>query len=248
MKELIIDSHVQVGTGESWSEPRRPVEYRVDFVLERAAQAGINRSCIAAPLNTSYKEPNREVARVVERYPDRLMGFAVHSPQRETGRLRDMLVEEVNHMGLKGVKSDGHPTRELLDIVAELGVPIIYYPDTIGCANLVEVYYTMALMYPGVNFILPHLGSYRSDEWSAHIQAIDLMKRFPNLYAETSSIVNPKYLEQAARELPAGKLIFGSFSPELDCRVELFAITMLDLAEQERSKILGGNIKRLLHL
>jgi len=44
---------------------------------------------------------------------------------------------------------------------------------------------------------------------------------------------------QAARELPAAKLIFGSFSPELDPRVETYAVTMLDLAEQEKEQDIG---------
>ncbi len=94
------------------------------------------------------REPNRDVARVVEKYPDKLIGFAVHSPQRETGRLRGMLVEEVKWIGLKGVKSDGHPTRELLNGVGARCLNIMYYPDINQCADLVRRSYTMALAGP----------------------------------------------------------------------------------------------------
>jgi predicted TIM-barrel fold metal-dependent hydrolase len=60
--------------------------------------------------------------------PDKLIGFAVHDPQREAGRLRPKLIEEVKSMGLKGARSDEHPTRELFDVVAELNIPVLYYP------------------------------------------------------------------------------------------------------------------------
>jgi predicted TIM-barrel fold metal-dependent hydrolase len=46
-----------------------------------------------------------------------------------------------------------------------------------------------------VRFILPHLGAFRSDPYPAHIEAIDLVKRHPNIHIETSGIPEHKYLE-----------------------------------------------------
>ena len=252
MNSLVVDCHAQVGTGESWAQPRAPVDYRLDAVLSRAAEAGIDRSCIMAPRNESYEEKNREVARLVEKHPEKLIGFAVHSPQRETGRLEQMLVEEIKVMGLKGVKSDGHPTRELLDVAAEFKIPVIYYPDPDEGLHTGRMYHNMATAYPSVNFILPHLGSFRSLVWWAHMETIDLVKRYPNVYAETSGVVVHDYyegsggLERAARELPSEKLLFGSFAPELDPRVEIYAIKLLKLPGPQEAQVLGGNILRLL--
>ena len=141
-------------------------------------------------------------------------------------------------MGLKGIRADGHPTRELLDTVAELKIPVVYYPllgvtepsagpGTAGpdvYTGPVRAYYVMATVYPTVNFILPHLGSYRSNEWWAHLEAIDLAKRFLNVFVETSGVLSHKYLEMAVREVPPGKILFGSNAPEEDPRVEMHAV------------------------
>lgn len=130
MKPLVIDGHTQVGSGETWAEPRRQVDYPLEQVLTRAAEAGIDCSCIMAPKNDSYEEKNKEIARLCEKNPGKLIGFAVHSPQRETGRLAALLTGEVQVLGLKGVKSDGHPTRELLDVAAELKIPSSIIPNS----------------------------------------------------------------------------------------------------------------------
>jgi uncharacterized protein len=243
---LVVDCHAQLGTGESWAKPRRPVEYRLDDLLARAAEAGIDRSCVMAPRNDSYEEKNKEVARLCEKHPERLIGFAVHSPQRERGRLKQMLLDEVKVMGLKGVKSDGHPTRELLDVAADLKLPVIYYPDPDEGVNTGRMYHNLAMAYPGVHFILPHLGSYRSLVWWVHMEAIDLVKTYPNVCAETSGVVEHRFLERAAQELPADKILFGSSAPELDPRVEIYAVKLLKLPGLGEAQMLGGNLRRLL--
>src|SRR5215472_15975723 len=209
MKSLVIDSHVQVGSGETWDEPTRAVDYDVGLIFERAAESEIDRCCVAAVRSATYSEQNRDVAGLCARYPDKLIGFAVHSPQREARQLRPLLMEEVRSMGLKGVKSDGHPTRELLDVAAELGIPVMYYPKTDRSSGLLTAFHMMASAYPSVNFILPHLGAFRSDSYPTHIEAIDLVKRHPNIHVETSGIPEHKYLEMAPGELPAERIIFA---------------------------------------
>jgi hypothetical protein len=268
MSSWVIDCHGQAGSGETWAEKTRWVDYKVELLLERAAEAGIDRTCIMAPQNATYAEKNRQIADLCQKHPDKLIGFAVHSPQRETGRLRSMLVEEVRSMGLKGVRSDGHPTREMLDVVAELKIPVMYTPESrdltqatsdraerryltlevIRAGPPSESYHMMATLYPSVNFILPHLGSYRSLTWWAHINAIDLVKRYPNVYLETSGVLSHKFLEMAAQELPAEKLLFGTYTPELDPRLEIYAVKLLKLPAPNEAQVLGGNIQSLLGL
>jgi predicted TIM-barrel fold metal-dependent hydrolase len=246
MTTSVIDCHAQVGTGETWAGPARHVDYKIELLLERAAEAGIECCCIMAPRSQSYEQPNREIGRICEKHPDKLIGFAVHSPQREAGHIEMLLTAEVKSKGMKGLKTDGHPTREVLDVVAELGIPVIYSPNPKESAELPRMFHMMVSTYPTVNFILPHLGSYRSELWWAHIQTIDLLKRYHNLYAETSGVGSYKYLEMAARELPAEKLLFGSFGPELDPRVQYHAVKLLKLPGSQEAKVLGGNIQRLL--
>jgi len=245
---MIIDSDAQLGIGETWGAPARSVEYSIEALLEGSAKAGVDRSCVMAPRNPVYDLPNRQVAEWCRKYPDKLVGFAVHNPQRETGRLRSALIEEVKALGLKGVRSDGHPTRELLDVVAELDIPVIYSPDLNQYPGPARAYYMIATAYPTVKFILPHLGAYRSWHWWSHYEAMYLVKRFSNVYVGTSSVISRRYLEVAARELPAQRILFGSFAPELDPRVELYSVKLLKLAEPSEALILGGNMQKLLGL
>jgi predicted TIM-barrel fold metal-dependent hydrolase len=246
MKPLVIDSEAQIGVGETWGSPPRWLDYNVETLLGRSAEAGIDRSCVMAPRNPLYDLPNKQVAKVCEKYSGRLIGFAVHNPQLESGHLRQLLLAEVKSLGLKGVRSDGHPSRELLDAAAELNIPVIYYPDLEEYPGPARAYYMIATAYPSVNFILPHLGAYRSWQWWAHYEAIDLVKRFPNVYVGTSSVISRKYLEMAARELPPERILFGSFAPELDPRVEIFSLKLLKLPKPSEALVLGGNIQRLL--
>src|SRR5881628_3505980 len=94
-KTPVIDCHAQLGKGEIWHEPKFRVDYRVEQLLERAEEAGIDRLCVMAPRNGAYVEANREVARICAKYPGRLLGFAVHHVEGEAGRLRARITEEV---------------------------------------------------------------------------------------------------------------------------------------------------------
>ena len=245
---MVIDCHAQAGQGETWNEPKRLVDYRVESMLERAAEVGIDRICIMAPRNDSYAEANLVVTRLCEKHSEKLIGFAVHNPQREAGNLKAALTEDVRSRGLKGLKTDGHPTREILDVVVELGIPVIYYPPHNERSNLVEMYHLMAATYPTVNFILPHLGAYRSSPWGDHFAAIALARRHRNIHLEASGLDGYQYLEVAAKDLPAEQLVFGSFAPEHDARIEMYAFKLPKLPPDQQAKTLGGNMQRLLRL
>ncbi len=245
---LVIDCHAFAGAGKTWANPEREVDYDLNLLFERGAEAGIDRHCVMPPRNDTYAEANKGIAQLCERHRKRLIGFAAHSPQREAGRLRQMLVEEVKSLGLRAVRSDGHPTRELLDVALELGIPVMYYPSSRRGEQPGESYHMPASAYPKVNFILPHLGQFRSLNWTAHMEAIDLAKRYPNVYVDTSGIGSFKYLEMAARDLPPEKILFGTCAPELDPRVEKEALRLLKLPRDHYAKVAGLNIQRLLKL
>ncbi len=242
---MTVDCHAFAGKGRTWADPEREVDYSVEELFERGGAAGIDRHCIMPARNQTYAEANRRIAELCKRHTGRLIGFAAHSPQREEGRLRQMLVEEVKSMGLRAVRSDGHPTRELCDAALELKIPIIYYPGG-RFQELGALYHMPAMAYPEVNFILPHLGSYHSARWPPHMEALDLARRYRNVYVDTSGVGSLKYLEMAVRELPAEKILFGTCAPEHDPRVEKEALRLLKLKGEPYNKVAGVNILRLL--
>jgi predicted TIM-barrel fold metal-dependent hydrolase len=239
-KDLIIDCHCHAGKGETMSAPW--TSYADPLVtLRRAEEAGISRTVIFPISNPTYEKANREIADIVARYPDRFIGFAKHDPVSEAGKIRAMLTREVREMGLKGLKLHQLPTREVLDAVADLKVPILFHPPKVAD------FHQIASLYPEVSFIMAHLGSFASRDYAEHLAAIDLAKRYPNVYLETSSVVFFEYLELAVRELPPEKILFGTDGPLVDSRVELFKIRLLKLPKEHEAKVLSGNILRLLH-
>lgn len=244
-KELVIDCHAVLGHGMTWADPARPVDYDVTELFERGAAAGITRHCVMAPRADDYAEANRRTAETCRKHAGRLTGIAVHDPRREAGRLREFLTREVRDMGLRGVRSDGHPTRELLDAVRELRIPVFYYPDRGRSQGLGRFFHMPASAYPDIAFILPHLGEYRSLTWQVHLEALDLARRYRNIYLETSGLGSFKYLEMAAKELPPEQLLFGTHAPELDPRVEREALRLLKLGRQAYTKVAGANAARL---
>ena len=236
---LIIDAHCHVGKGEAMSAPWSTFA-DPEMTLHRAEEAGIDKTIIFPINNPTYEKANEEVAQIVRHYPGKFVGFAKHDPVSEAGKVRQLLTHEVKTLGLTGLKLHQLPTREVLDTVAELGIPILFHPPKVAD------YHMIAGSYPQINFIMAHLGSFASQNWTEHLQAIDVAKRYPNVYLETSSVVFFEYLEMAVRELPEDKIIFGTDGPLVDSRVELYKIRLLRLPKEKEEKILSGNIRRLL--
>lgn len=238
-KPLVIDAHCHAGKGTAMSAPWT-TRADVEVTLRHMEEAGIDRTVIFPINNTEFEKPNQEVAEICGRYPKKFIGFAKHDPKTESGRIAKMLRYEVEKLGLKGLKLHELPTREVLDTVAELGIPILYHPSRVSSFHM------LAPEYPQIPFIMAHLGSFASQNWPEHIEAIEVAKRYPNVYLDTSSVVFFKFLEMAVKEAGPDKLIFGTDGPELDSRVELYKVKLLKLSPSEEAKVTGGNIVKLL--
>lgn len=245
VRPQVIDAHCHAGHGlnhgrtstnsDPWTTFNPP-----EWSLRRMEEAGIDRAVIFPISNTTYSKANEEIASYVRRRPDKFIGFAKHDAKTEGGRIRSMLRREVSEWGLRGLKLHGVPTEEMAETAEELSIPILFHPARVNDSLKV------VQSFPRVSFILAHLGSFASRDWKEHVRAIEAAGRIANLYLDTSSVVFSQYLEQAARQLPAEKLLFGSDGPLVDCRVELHKIRLLKLPPHTEEKILGGNILRLL--
>ncbi|MHC4168163.1 MAG: amidohydrolase family protein [Planctomycetota bacterium] len=241
----VIDAHCHAGKGVNYGRGDHTSDPWTTYndprwTLTRAAEVGIDKTIIFPINNATYKEANEEIASYVRRWPDKFIGFAKHDSKTEAGRIRKMLVHEVRELGLRGLKLHGVPTKEMTETAAELRIPILFHPPKVN--DSLEVIESN----PEVSFIMAHLGCFASRDWREHVRAIDAAKRLANLYLDTSSVVFFKYLEQAARELPPEKLVFGSDGPLVDSRVELYKIRLLKLTKEKEQLVLGGNILRIL--
>src|SRR5687767_6686624 len=255
----VVDCHMLLGSGIGWWDLTNPgagrapapagerVNYEVKDVLAECRRAGIDRACVMPPVNDTYDAANRLIADACEKHPDKLIGIAAHSPQREEGRLRKLLTMEVKSMGLRAVRSEGHPTRELLDAVRELAIPLIYSPVLLPMQGPARMFYMMTEYYPDVPLILPHMNGYCPD-YIAAMETVDHARLWPNLHFDTSATMYVKYLERATRVMPIEKILFGSCGPNLDARVAVETVRLLELSPEKQTKVMGGNILKLLKL
>ena len=237
----IVDCHCHVGVSEVLTGPWNVA--RLDIYLRRADLAGIGRTVLFATFHADYAVANRAVARVVASHPERFLGFAFVHPLRDAGRVGDLvgpLVRDHGFCGIKAHRHDGPLTREICDVATAFRIPVLY--DVMGEVATTELF---ATEYPGVDFIIPHLGSF-ADDWRAQLALADQLERHPNIYADTSGVRRFDLLAAAVERAGPSKVLFGSDGPWLHPGVELAKVRALRLPPAEERLVLGGNLLRLV--
>jgi predicted TIM-barrel fold metal-dependent hydrolase len=239
---MIVDCHCHAGKGDMLTAPWNS-SAPIEPYLRRARAAGIDKTIVFPAFHSDYQEANAQLARIVARYPTRLIGFAFIHPSRDTGRIREMVARAVTKYRFRGIKihgTDAMPTREVCEAARKFRLPMLV--DVAGKTHVTEMF---AGQYPDVNFIIPHLGSFIGD-WKAHQQTIDQLVRFPNVYTDTSSVRHFDYIVQAVKRAGPGKVLFGTDGPWLHPGVEIQKIHLLPIPASAKELILGRNILRLL--
>jgi hypothetical protein len=77
-------------------------------------------------------------------------------------------------------------------------------------------------------------------------EADSVMKKHDNIYVETHGIIVPSGLKFLVDQIGAERIIFGSDAPRSSLAGALRYLMESGLSDQDREKVLGGNIKRLL--
>jgi uncharacterized protein len=239
---MIIDCHCHAGKGDIMTAPWN-TDAPIEPYLRRARAAGIAKTIVFPPFHSDYSQANAELARIVARYPSRLIGFAFVHATRDAGRIFGMIERAVKQWGFRGIKVHGHEamaTREVCEAARAFRLPLLF--DVAGQAYIIDL---LAPQFPDVNFIIPHLGSF-ADDWRVHQQVVDQLVRRANVYADTSGVRRFDYIVQAVKRAGPHKVLFGSDGPWLHPGVELHKIRLLGLPPQQEALILGGNVMRLL--
>jgi predicted TIM-barrel fold metal-dependent hydrolase len=239
---MIIDFHCHAGKGNAMTAPWN-TDAPLGAYLRRAQAAGIDRTVVFPLFRDDYAKANAELARLIVRHPDRLLGFAFVHARRDQGRIMSMIERAVRRWGFRGIKVHGHeamPTREVCETARAFCLPLLV--DVAGKPSVIEM---LAPEYRDVNFVVPHLGSF-ADDWRAHQQVVDQLVHHPNVYGDTSGVRRFDYIVQAVERAGPHKVLFGSDGPWLHPGVEIEKIRLLRLPRPRKDLILGGNAVRLL--
>ena len=239
---MIIDCHCHAGKGDGLTGPWDTAAPLKQY-LQRAAEAGINKTVLFAAFHSDYAIANRRVAQIVANNPDRFYGFAFINPINDRGRVMRMVQEAVQQFGFVGIKVHRHDarlTREICEAAQAFGLPVLY--DVMGEVSICEL---LAQEYPQVNFIIPHLGSF-ADDWRAQHAFIDYLARHPNIYTDTSGVRRFDLLMEAVTRAGAHKILFGSDGPWLHPGLELVKVHALKLLPISERLVLGGTFLKLI--
>src|SRR5262249_11596484 len=177
---------------------------------------------------------NAQVAQLIAKHPQKLIGFAFVHTRRDAGRIFRMVKHAATRWGFRGIKVHGFqamPTREVCETARALHLPML--GDVASRAEGVDMF---APEYPDVSFIIAHLGSF-TDNWKAHQQVIDQLVRYPNVYADSSGVRQYDYIVQAVKRGGPHKLLFGSDGPWLHPGVEIQKIKLLGLPPKEEAMV-----------
>jgi predicted TIM-barrel fold metal-dependent hydrolase len=239
---MIIDCHCHAGKGDRLTAPWN-TEAAIGPYLRRARTAGIDKTIVVGAFHSDYHKMNAEVARIIARYPRRLIGFVFVHATRDAGRIFRMVEHAVSKWRFRGIKIHGFeamPTREVCETARAFRLPI--FVDVVSRPEVIDM---LAPQYPDVNFIVAHLGSY-TDDWRAHQQVVYQLARYPNVYGDTSAVRRFDYIVEAIKRAGARKLLFGSDGPWIHPGVELHKVRLLGLSKDQEALVVGGNAIRLM--
>ena len=241
MSTLIIDSHCHAGKGDGLTGPWDTNAPLKDY-LGWCEDAGVHKTVLFAALHADYARANFEVARIVQRQPDRFYGYAFLDAERDKGRIYRMVrtaVEEYKFCGIKVHRHDAPISREICEAARKFQLPVLY--DVMGEIATVEL---LATEYPDINFIIPHLGTF-SDNWSWQLSFIDHLVRHPNIYTDSSGVKRYDLFKMAYQRAGAHKILYGSDGPWLHPGIDLAKIWYLKATPEEQALMLSGNFLRL---
>jgi len=244
---MIIDCHAHIGKGELLNDV-----FQINSTPERLIylmdKGGVDRSVIFPVYYNDYKKPNEEIAELAENNK-RFIGFGrIGAKSPDAPAQAEYAVKELGLRGLKIHTMDGFPTRELMDKIDGLKIPVLFHS---GMGTSPLIYEGIIQSYPGVIIILAHLGFDLNwaTMFSMPLSAFYLAKKYKNVYLDTAAASWVQHiLEQAVEEVGADKILFGTDAPWFYPSIMRACISDLEISEADRQKILGGNIARILKI
>ncbi|MFX1428522.1 MAG: amidohydrolase family protein [Promethearchaeota archaeon] len=227
--------------------PERLVSEMDDAGIDKTVIFGVDYEFLFKG-KISYREYNDMVAGYVNKYPDRLIGFAAIDPRRGKNAIQE-LERCIDELGFKGVKlwpltgfyPDDLKFYPFYERVEDLGATILCHTG-MGPSKTYLKYNrpmyvdTIAVDFPRINIIMAHMG----DPW--YSEAITVAFKNPNVYLDISGL-EPVFkrapfaffqnLLEAKMTCGIDKILFGSdwplFSPILSLKEYIEGIKKMKL-------------------
>lgn len=247
---MIIDDHVHV---HEWSFHHGQPEYEGAYVIELMDRFGIDKSIIMdslAYIGADQCTSNEETRKVVKEYPDRFIGFANIKPQQGATACKEELARTIGDWGFRGIKlhpavdqyaaNDPSLVNPIVEMAIHYDVPIWFHTGHQPYATPTLVG-NLASAFPEAKIICGHMGH------GMFYDAICAARRHPSLYLEFSHQGGHSF-SAACQDISPDRLIFGSDAPYASPAGPKALVEKSSLSDDDKAKILGLNIARLIGL
>jgi predicted TIM-barrel fold metal-dependent hydrolase len=252
----VFDAHLHApaDSGElwQWHTVTRNFDEFVTYLDKTGVERGIINSQRSQGENggkpADFVAGNREVARFVEKTRGRFVGACVVNPQ-----YLDEALKEIEHCRKQlGIVWVGelcnymapyeYTIREFEQLVKEivrLGMVLHVHTEH------EEIDY-IASKFPEATIVFAHFGD--DKEYEHIFKRIDLVAKHPNCYLDTSGYGHDRMgmLEYAVKTIGPDRVLFGSDFSINDPSTVLARIRNSFLTEEQKAKVLAGNLEALL--
>ena len=240
MTDTIIDVNTLFGF---W--PKRKADISLNTLLNLLETAGIGRAFTLSARGIFYDfvGGNEETTRVCQQH-EQLIPVGTVNPCRWIG-----CVDEARKLVEKGIRlfrffpqyQEWHigqaPFRKLVDdVLAGSGVGLMI-PAEMGITGIGE--FARMVDNPVI------IEAFRYDRLA---EAIVVMGEQPNVCVETHLINSPNFVELLSSEGFRKRMVFGSYAPLSYAEAALSPIQNADVSDEDKTSILGGNIRRILEV
>jgi predicted TIM-barrel fold metal-dependent hydrolase len=245
---MIIDIHSHIG--DPWyAYWKQNVE--VEDHLASMDRWGIDKRCVSwwQPHNAPDRG-NQIIAKIVHKYPDRFIGFAVINPRWYNDSVEEVIKAKKEY-GMKGLKF--HPAAchyrpdlpvmdRVMEKALELKFPLLFHCGADEYSNPHNLG-NLARRFPEATIIMAHLGE------EAWFEAIALAGSLPNIILDTTGSQNwYRIINYALDMVGEDRIVFGMDFPAYNPGPEISKVRDADITEAQKQKIMGGNAARLLGL
>lgn len=235
-----IDAHSHVGYFGGWSD----VGITPEELIAQMDEYNVEKTVIS-----TY--PIKESIDAVDKYPDRLVGAAWVNPNE--AKALDQIRDAKNNHGFKAIKlhplfHSYMPNEECVFPIAQLArdldIPLMIHtghpPFSLpwSVAQLADI-------YPDVTMVMIHMGHGNG----MYVQsAIDMAKKYPNLYLETSGMPMHTKIKEAYEQVGNDRIMWGLDAPFHHPTVEMQRTIVSGLTDEQLKDVFYNNVKKLLKL
>lgn len=237
-----FDAHAHIGCFGSWAvvdaTPEAMVAMMDDYDIEKSVICPTTWST-----NTLVEEAHAYA-------PKRLLPLAWVNPLQNGAQEVDHWVGEKGFIGVKlhplfdAYAADDPAVDPIMERAKALHVPVFIHSGHVPFATPWQIA-LLAERHPEVRVVMIHMGHGHG----IYIQAaIEMAKRYDNLWLEMSGMPMPSKIKEAYEEVGADRIFFGTDFPFHAPQVEIDKVAFSGLDDVAQQRIFYDNIKSFLDL